>query len=211
MKNFLRGIIIVAVGLYVGMTEDVFAMKSQEFLNKMEWLCRLQQNVQTAQILNAELQKSEKSTTVEFLGSCFVEIVNILLNQGGYSSGKSPSPGELLHSGVVDDSAFKAPLDVIVFAQETIVTEVLGCIDHALVGKLFPRVDLKTLSPSQRSSLVVFVSQIDTGGKIKIVNPYLLCGAINTLAEETDELSRFMLNVMIEMVPKDLLEGSELI
>jgi hypothetical protein len=212
MKKFLRGVgfVVVAVGLCMGMAEDVFAMKPQEFLNKMEGLYRLQQNIQTARQLNKDLPKPEsgKDTTVEFLNSCYFEVFTIILSKGKYKSENSPSPGVLLYSGIVEETAFEKPLVLMALAQKVLVDEMFDCISTALVKKVFPKINPEALTSSQRSSLVVFVSHLDADGNLAMMNPYLLGAVVNTLVEEKDVL---MLDEIIKRIPHSFFEGSELI
>ncbi|MDR3187306.1 MAG: hypothetical protein LBT63_02685 [Holosporaceae bacterium] len=88
----------------------------------------------------------------------------------------------------------------------------LACKYAALsVEQLLPKdTKVDSLSPSQKQALVMFGSQINQEGKVCVSNPHALTGAMNILNGDISPISCFMLKVMVNKMPEELLDGFEL-
>ncbi len=214
IMNAFLNIAIITIGLYIGTIEDIFAMNSQELLNKMEKICRLEQNIQTAEWLNSNLPKTERKidTDFGFFNNCLKEIASIFSNSTSSNVNNMSSPGELLDSKIVSEHIFKLILNFVISMEEEVVNEMSKCVDITLLKSLFPFVVLDQLSFSQRSSLFTFILQVNKEKCLVPTNDYLLFRAINILSEEkTNKISQSIYKVMVDMIPESYLEGFELI
>lgn len=98
-------------------------------------------------------------------------------------------------------------IDTVRQLRKELVPQLYKAIQHPKLAELLPpKADLSTL---QQESLIMFVSQMDSGGNVKIVDPYLVVAPINILSIEPDTTSSYILGKMIEKIPAEFLEGSD--
>lgn len=98
-------------------------------------------------------------------------------------------------------------IDTIKQLRKNVVSQLYGIIQHPKLVELLP--PKKDLSIPQQESLIMFVSQMDADGNVKIVDPYLVAAPINILSIESDTTSSYILGKMIEKIPAEFLEGSD--
>jgi len=108
---------------------------------------------------------------------------------------------------IEDNDEYKQLLIV----KQLLVRHILKVKGDCLSSIFAEGIDCKKLSDFQEVSLAMFLTQWDSKENCikEIKSSFLLAGALNTLANKEDEISKYMLKCFIEKTPKDFLEDSD--
>jgi hypothetical protein len=169
VKKIFRKIVVV-VGFFVLMMEDVFTMNPLDIAaNILKTVRQVEQSKRTEKwrLENDPVKNKENILKCQYEIDVFVQLRKMFVPML-YRSVQHPKLAELLPSG----------------AEPSIL---------------------------QQESLIMFVSQMNSDGSIKIADPYLVAAPINILGIEPEEstTSSYILGKMIERIPEKFLEGSD--
>ena len=99
----------------------------------------------------------------------------------------------------------------LLITKELLVEHILKVKRDCLSSIFTEGIECRKLSDFQKVSLAMFLTQWDSKENCikEIKSSFLLAGALNTLANKEDEISKYMLKCFIEKTPKDFLEDSD--